>query len=145
MPRCCAGSLCLNADSETDAIVGGKCPYCDGIRHVECGTASGGQLGVTQLYQQIICFKCERQRLAIPRPPTLEAGQDVLASAVEDDDNMAEDEVVVGGEVDATLPLVPPGYWRRHQQDPPDNEDIYVPQHAQVGDLPFLLKKSKER
>jgi hypothetical protein len=100
--------VCFNAGSETDDI-GGKCPYCDGICHVEFGTASGKQLGVARLYQRIICFKCERQRLAIPRPPTPEAGQDVLASAVEDDDNMAEDEVVVGGEVvDVTLPLVPP-------------------------------------
>jgi hypothetical protein len=70
--------------------------------------ASGEQLGVARLYQRIICFKCERQQLAIPHPPTPEAGQDVLASAVEDDDNMAEDEVMVGGEVDVTLLLVPP-------------------------------------
>jgi hypothetical protein len=75
--------------------------YCDGICYVECGTASGEQLGDTRLYQRIIRFKCERQQLAIPRPPTPEAGQDVTASAVEDDDNMAEgDEVVVGGEVE---------------------------------------------
>jgi hypothetical protein len=103
------------------------------------------QLGVARLYQRIICFKCKRQQLAISRPPTPEAGQDVLVSAVEDDDNMAEDEVVVGGGVDATLPLVPPRVWRRHQQDPLDIQYIDVPQHAQVGDLPFLLKQSEER
>jgi hypothetical protein len=56
------GSSCLNANSEAATNRGGsKCWWWPGIGHQERGTPTG---------EPMVCFHWERQRSAIPRPPT---------------------------------------------------------------------------